>query len=333
MRKTSTIAIAAGLAAMLACGTVTTSPDIQATVDAAVAATATAQIAMQATIDAAVAATYAAAPSATPIEIDEEPSEEELAALIDEAVAGASTAAEEASAATAEAASDDTITQAEVDEMEAAVSQAEEAITYAEELISLYDDLYGELAAETLDLLIAIEEDLELMADDIAAINDLLLEAGIALEQGIEMTEEVLAELDTAAQAVSTKASEIRGQNQALAQTLQTEIANRVASILAIQPTAIASSRQEAIQSALEYAGGVRQSLEDRRVSQSELADIAQLGANAVASLNAQGGPQLQQLAGNIGDLTTQIARGQVPQASAALGNLEAALNALPSLP
>ena len=77
----------------------------------------------------------------------------------------------------------------------------------------------------------------------------------------------------------------------------------------------------------------VRQSLADRTISQDELANIAQIGANAAAGLSAQGGPQLQQLAGSIDDLTAQLARGQIPQASANLGSLQAMLDSLPSRP
>ena len=75
------------------------------------------------------------------------------------------------------------------------------------------------------------------------------------------------------------------------------------------------------------------QSLADNTISSAELANIAQLGANASASLNAQGGPQLQQLSGSINDITAQLARGQAPQAQANLGNLEASLGSLPSKP
>jgi hypothetical protein len=73
--------------------------------------------------------------------------------------------------------------------------------------------------------------------------------------------------------------------------------------------------------------------LDDDRISQTELADIAQLGANASAGLNAHGGPQLQRLAGSINDITGQIARGQMPQARANVGNLEASLGTRSSRP
>jgi len=44
--------------------------------------------------------------------------------------------------------------------------------------------------------------------------------------------------------------------------------------------------------------------LADGKVSPAELTQIAQSGANAGASIRAQGGPQLQNLAGSIDGIT-----------------------------
>jgi hypothetical protein len=84
---------------------------------------------------------------------------------------------------------------------------------------------------------------------------------------------------------------------------------------------------------AFDYVDAIHGALVDNSLSQSELANIALLGANAVAGLSAYGGPQLQQLAGSINDLTGQLARGQVPTALANLGSLENALGTRPTRP
>jgi hypothetical protein len=68
----------------------------------------------------------------------------------------------------------------------------------------------------------------------------------------------------------------------------------------------------------------------DQKISPQELAAIAQLGANAAAGLQNNGGPKLQGLSANINDITGQLARGQVPQAAAGLGALEGALGKRP---
>ncbi len=346
MKRRAVLAIAVTLLviAAIACGgaaSPVTTPDTQATVDAAIAATGTAQAGTQATIDAAVEATgvaaeATAAPSSTPtVEYVTmtEMTEEELAALIDQAVTDAAVATQECATATTEATADDTITSEEVATVEIYVTGAEEAIAYAEELILAYYDLYGELAVETIALLQATEEDLAALASETAAINATLQEVAATLDQGVALAEETIAQLETAAQAIGDKAAEVQYRNQTWIQDLQAELEDRAATALTIQPSNIAADRKGAILSAFDYVDAVRDSLADNKISSTELNNIAQLGANASASLNAHGGPQLQQLSGSINDITGQIARGQMPQAKANLGNLERALGARPSRP
>jgi hypothetical protein len=308
----------------------TATPDTQATIDAAVAATSTAEAGVQATVDAAVEATAAAAPSPTPSAEYVTMTEEELAALIDEAVVEATAATETCATTTTEATSDLGVSSEEVTEIQVTVTGAEEAIAYAEELIDAYYGLYGELAMETLELLYVIEQDLAALAETTAAIATSLVEVEAALEQGVAVTEEALAQLESAAQAASAKAAEVQAQREAWAQSLQAEWEQRVNAALAVEPNAVAEDRIAALRSGFEYVDGVRQALEDRQVSQTELANIAQLGANAQAGLESQGGPQLQRAAGSIDEITTQVARGQIPQAQASLGNFEAALGSRP---
>jgi len=338
MKRTTILTLVASLLVItgLACGGTATpaaTPDTQATVDTAVAATGTAQANAQATIDSAVQATSAAIPTPTPSTEYVEMTEEELAELINEAVVEATTATEEAATATTEATADDTVTQEEVQTVEVYVMDVEEAIAYAEELIYAYYALYGELATETIVLLQAIEEDLDALAEEAAAIDVALQEIYTVLDQGLALAEETITQLETAAQAAATQAEEIQERNQAWAESLQAEIESRVDTVMAIQPSSIASDRKGAVLSAFEYIDAVREGLADDKVSQVELANIAQLGANASASLSAHGGPQLQRLPSSINSITGQIASGQMPQAKANLGALESALGTRPPRP
>jgi hypothetical protein len=171
------------------------------------------------------------------------------------------------------------------------------------------------------------------MADNMAAINATLQEIDTALGQGLALAEETITQLETAAQTAGAKAAEVQAQNQAWRQGLQSELETRAAAALAIQPNAIPADREAAIQSAFDYLDAVRESMGDDKISRAELGNIAQLGANASAGLNAYGGPQLQRLAGSVNDITGQIARGQMPQAKAGVGNLEASLGTRPSRP
>jgi len=332
------------LAAVPACnpsGEASPTPDAQATIDAAVAGTMTANENTQATIDAAVAATVAATDDAQPMEAStptpipevnaSDLGEEELAEAVNEAIAEADELTEETASAASAAAADDTITQEELEELATYADEAEAAIAHAEALIdAYYGSPYAELAVETLELLVAIEEDLAMMADDVEALNALLADVDEFLTQGLDVSEETLDQLEEAAQAALDRAADIQEQNADWLQKLKSEIESRVTGALDVPADSIAVDRKDAIQSALDYAAAVRAALEDQVLSQSEMTDVAQMGANAVASLEAIGGPALLELATAIDDLTAMLAGGQISQATAALGELDALLDALP---
>jgi hypothetical protein len=246
-------------------------------------------------------------------------SEEELAALIDAAVAEAVTATEQATTAADAAASDSTITVDETVTVEVALASAEEAIALAEALIVAYYDIYGAYASETLGTLEEIEDDLNTIVEAL----ELMMQV---LEQGDEVASAAIEQILAAVEAADISAAEIQAQSEGWFETLQAELDNRAAAALAVQPTEIATDRQGAVQSTLTYIETVRSSLADNVISQEERPAIELAGANASASIRAQGGPQLQNLAGSIDALTTQIARGELPQAQGSLGALEASV-------
>lgn len=308
-------------------------PDVQATVDAGVQATAAAQAAMQATIDASVQATAQAIGTPAPTVEYVTMTEEELAALIDEAVAEAIAASSETTQATTQATSDNTVTAEEVEYIYGYYYPAYEDLYYALELIYAYEEYYGELAEETLELIYAFEDDLLLMAESLEAINTTLIAINSSLEQGLALAEETITQLNTAAQAMQTQAGEIQAQAQTWYTSLQTELEARTQKYLGMQPQEIAADRTAALQSAFDYIDTVRLSLQDKKLSKEELANISQLGANAFASLQAQGGPQLEQFSGKISEIIGMLARGQVPTAQFSLGEFEKSLPQRPARP
>jgi len=329
----------------LACslGTSTETPDTQATIDAAIAATSTAAANMQATVDAAVEATAAAgsdtqatdvaAPTPTPAAEYVTMTEEEMAVLIDQSVTEAVAAMETASAATADAAADSTLTAEEAEVVELYVMAAEEAIVIAEELINAYYGLYADLAYETLYLLEDIEDDLATMAEYAVLITTILEANSETIEQGLALAEETITQLQDTAQLAYTVSSEAHAQSQEWRTNLSSELDSRAANVLAVPPNQVATDRLGALVSGFQYVDGTRGALDDNRITQSELANIAQLGANASASLEAHGGPQLQQRSGSIDDITQKIARGQWSQARTGLGDLEKSLGSRPEMP
>jgi len=332
--------------------------DVAATVNAAVGATNTAQANLAATVSAAVEATRAVEadltatasaaleatsiaqvvptataipaapeqPTVAPVQAPPTPpvdtstlSEEELAALIDAAVAEAVAATTEATTAMTAATSDGTISSEETVNMNVTLAGTEEAIATAEALIMAYSDIYGAYASETLSTLEEIEEDLNTIAEGV----ELMMQI---LEQGDEVASAAIQQILAAVEVANVSAAEIQAQSEGWLETLQAELENRAAAALAVQPTNIATDRQGAIQSVSQYLETVRSSLADNRISQGELSAISQAGANASASIRAQGGPQLQNLAGSIDAMTRQIARGEVPQAKGNLSALEASV-------
>lgn len=359
---------AAGLIILtLACGLgpAASTPNTQATIDAAVQATANAQVAGQATIDAAVQATTAAQaaaqatvdaavaatataqaveqaaaqptvdPTAEPASSDEyiTMTEEELAALIDQTVDEAIQATEAYSAAATDATADSAVTAEEVETIEVYLAGAEEAIALAEELVYVYADLYGELATETVAALYEVNQSLAEIAAYAAAMDAALSEINTSLEQGLELAEDTIAQVESAAQAAITAAGNIHQQAENWQVVRQNGLESRVSEALAVQPDHIATDPQAAVQSALDFLTAGHQAIGDHHITPSELANLAQLGANASASLNAQEGrPQLQQLAGSISGITEDIARGNVSRAEDSLNRFNQSLHAIPDL-
>jgi hypothetical protein len=307
--------------------------DTQATVDAAISDTSTMQSSYQAAVSTSVAATVTAMPpipTPLPAEAVNSLTEEELAAMTVASVNQATTATSQAYASAEQAAADGVITADELVSMYSYWIYTDELITYAIDLATAYSDAYGELATETLALLESLESDLNTAAQQIETILPVLDQLTAALDQGSIQSSQALGQLDTAVRTAQANILVAQGQAQSWNETLKTETQQRIDQALAVQPQQIADSRKAAIQSALDYVASVRTALEDMRITQAELADIAQVGANAVASLTAQGGPQLAKLVGSINDITTLIAAGQL---SSALASLEAFQAALPAMP
>ena len=246
-------------------------------------------------------------------------SEEELAAAIDAAVTAAVAATQRVTTATTTASSDSTLSAEEMVSVQVTFTNAEAAIALAESLIGTYSQVYGEYASETLTTLQAIEADLAVMAENSQAI-------AATLEQGSEAASAALVKIKAAADAANASAAQVQANSKGWLTKVQGELETRAAGALAAQPTEIAADRQGALQSAAKYLETARAGLADGKVSPAELTQIAQSGANASASIKAQGGPQLQALAGSIDGITQQVARGNVPQARKGVDGLAGSL-------
>jgi hypothetical protein len=164
-----------------------------------------------------------------------------------------------------------------------------------------------------------MEDDLNAMAENSQAI-------AATLGQGSDAASAAIDKIKAAADAAAASATQAETHFEGWLIKVQGELEKRAAGALATQPTEIAADRQGALQSAAKYLETVRAGLADGKVSPAELTQIAQSGANASASIKAQGGPQLQNLAGSIDGITQQVARGNVPQARKGVDGLAGSL-------
>jgi hypothetical protein len=344
---------------LTACRAATDETNTQATINAAVAATTNAQQAIEATIAVAVAATGTAQATppaetavATPVIVSQTInltqtttvnttpmaaqdyttlSEEELVALIEQAVAQAAVATSQYSTETTNATADDTVTAEEAQAVEVYVNTAEAAVNTAEEALVAYYELYYDLASETQAELEEINQTLQELSGSVEEMNETLVEVNETLNEGVALAEETIASLEETAQAASNQVAQLQ-QAQTWQADYQAQIETRVATALNTQPTQLADNPQAALQDTFAFLQSGQQALADQQLTPNELATIAQLGANAKAGLAAQNQPQLQQLSGSISAITEQLARGNISQARGLMDQFNNSLGSIAQL-
>jgi hypothetical protein len=337
---------------ILACGAQapsTASPDVVST---AIAGTQQAQALAQATVNSASLTSIPPTPAASPVPPvtpTAEPAvdyvnltEEELAALIDEAVAEAVAATEQTATAVNGTTSDDTVTTEEVTYVYEYYYYADYYVQYAEELMAEYYSLYSDLATDMITELNAVEAEVAQLNDTLTSIDSSLQEINTSLQQGLAIAEESIAQLESAAQQAQTNAQELQTQAQDMISVLQAEQQTRVDQLSQIQANNIPSDKMAALQSAFEFVDFANTAMGDNKLSRDELTSLTQLGKNAQAGLQQFGGAgggglgagradvDLTQFSGNFDEITTQFARGQMPQARGSLNQFEGSLGARP---
>ncbi len=300
-------------------------PDVDATVSAAIEATQAAEANLQATVESAVSATVTAMPSPTPVVV-ESLSEEEFAAAVDESVQQATAASDQAAQMTTTAAEDGTLTADELEEIYALYGLADEEIEQALELAVLYLELYYTLGEETVELMTILVEDLESLAQYANTSLENLEELEEVLAGGGKIAQEKIEELLTKSEALQDWAETAQSQSGSLEAAVTARIEALASEIANLQPDQIASNRLEAVSFARDYIDEARAALADGVVNAEELLNLAQRGANASASLDQLGLGELGDLSSGIQGLTGQLASGEVENALNALNSLESML-------
>lgn len=265
--------------------------------------------------------------------------EEELAALIDQAVAEAVAATAQTTTAVTTTTTDDAVTSEEVVYVYDYYYNADYYVEYAEELVAEYYTLYADLATEMITELNAIESELNQMNETLSSIDSSLQEINSTLQQGAVATQEAIAQLETAATSAQTNAQELQTQAQDMISVLQADQQGRVDAISNVQPNNIPTDKIAALQSGFDFIDAANTAMGDNKLSKDELMNIAQLGANAQAgfqSFGGGGGPgglDLSQFSGKFNEITTQFARGQIPQARGGVTQFEGSLGKRPGRP
>lgn len=321
------------------CGTdaapaATSTPDVQATVNAAVAATTAAENAIEATVDNAVRATTGAAtpyptytPYPTPIPVNVDVmTEEEIAAMVDQEVQEAIAASEQAAASTTQATSDDIVTAEELAQLEQEIAYANQQIDEAIALADQYLALYYDLAEETIAILTEVEQVLSEAAAVNAEIAQTLFEISTGLQQGYQAAQETIDLLESQALEIQDQIDIVREKSDGWFEKVQGELQRRTDLLGSLQPTQMAGDRQGAFNQAADYINSLKSALGDGKFSKGELDSILQMGVNASASLRNKGGIGADQFAGMIDGINRNVARGEMPQIRSGLGSLEMSL-------
>lgn len=324
------------VAISLACANSTPEANSQDAINTAVAGTQQAGALAQATVNSSVLTAMPATPTPGATVEYVTLTEEELAALIDEAVAEAVAATEATTSTVYYTTTDDNVTTEEVAYVYEYYYYADYYVEYAEELLAEYYELYADLATDMIAELNAIEAELAQINDTLSSIDSSLQQISSTLEQGAQATQEAIAQLESAAQQAQTNAQELQTQAQDMIAVLQAEQQTRANAVTNIQPNNIPTDKISALQSAFSFIDAAKTAMGDNKLSQAELMNLAQLGANAQAGFQNFGGadafgPDLSQFNGKFNEITTQFARGQIPQAKNNLGQFELSLGNRPT--
>ena len=312
---------------LAACSAPASSDNLDVQVQTAIAQTAAAEAPFQVAVDQAVAATVVVMPPTPTSQPAVDPytlTEEELAALIDSSCEDAVTASTAASSANTQATSDGTYTENEIYNTIYYVYDAEAAIVYTEDLLYTYYDLYGEYASETLELLYTVENDLNELSMAITEVEAIL-------SQGAQTASAAIEQLNTTLETVQTKAGEMQTKAQEFKDKLPAVLDERENNFANLVPTEVAGNRDGAVSQVYTYLDSIKTAFEDRKISSAEMGQIAQLAANAKASINQSGGPLLQGFSGNIDGITRNLACGDWPSAQRDIAGFEASLPSRPA--
>jgi len=258
-------------------------------------------------------------------------SEEEHLVLIDVAVKDAAAASEAASTSNSQGSSDGTMTGDEVYDGTDKVNKAKEAIRYAKELIAKYYELYGQNTGNQEEIvLFTIEEDLDDMETLLIEIEQILWDFA---SLGADVADDAIGVINDAAEALFKLIEDTKPERDQFIEKVKMSLEEREKKYANLPPSQVVSDWDGIKSQITVFVNTIKSALADGKVDDNEMQQIAQAGANAKASIAANGGPQLQGISAAIDALMRQISRGDFSGVDGAVGNIEALLAAIASLP
>lgn len=297
---------------------------MDATIQAATAATQTAQAEINNMVSESVSDTLTAIPTPTPIVFDQM-TEEDLATAVEESTDEAVSAAEEASEYTDSVLADGELTQEEVKELCYLYYWSIDEIEQALYLVDMYYELYDELLESAIFGLESIDDELQEILEVSQSILAYLDDISELISKGEQIAQDSKDQIQDFSHSISAHIDNISIQLPEWKQSRKDEFDLIVEQALSTIPDTVADTRRGALSLAKEYIDGIKSAIGDGRFSLDELQALSQLGANAAASLD-QFGKEFASIPDMINGLTSSFAMGQLPQINAGIGSLQGAI-------
>jgi hypothetical protein len=250
-------------------------------------------------------------------------SEAELAGTIDGTALELNDTSRQAVTCGEQAAADGVYTLEEITTWYGLLTYTEQLIYELDYYIQQYDMVYEGYASAYVTLLQDLETDLGTLDGHINTISDLL-------EQGESVVQSSAGQINVALGGMAANLPEFSGELTGLADAFTQSLAERKTWVESFPATDIAATRLGAINAARAYVQALQNAVADALLTPAELQQIAQLSANARASLLAAGG-ELAALASQVDSLTQLAASaGSLAELAAQINALLGALSSLP---
>lgn len=248
-----------------------------------------------------------------------EMAEEEIATVIAEEAVSSSQSASNLTGMTDTYSEDGELTVEEIEDLEVLYLESLEEVEYLLHLTSVYSYYYGDLAGETLDLLIAMEDELLVVVQLAEEYSDELYNVLFVIENGGQTTEEMLATLEETSEDWYEKMDALEEDAGSWKTSLIAELQVRVDEWPLMEVTELATTRAEAMQQFREYVKGIKIGLTDGVITSDELEYLKQLAVNTTASMEKYGEENAEGMVNRIEKMTDMLVTGQYPDLDIAI--------------